>query len=344
MPQRVFPLPTLCFPYATMEWQTPASGARRLVYSAHGSPGKESFVGAEYLVSEDAEICTEQRLFCKRRKYHSRATLQVLNVSMLLFAPFLASFAACAPSSPSLAPFCGSSSSPSAPLLSGRVAVPPQLLSGLRISVNGDFLSVSPSSSGDFSLPCLPVGSYLLQPSHPLLVFPSYRLTVSHEAVKPDEAAKTAYRARVFLLGESLRPLTDVPLPLPLRLVPATGPPAYFVVKPPFSLLFLLQQPLLLVAAALFGLMWCLPKLQQFQEEERQQRLLAHEHQQALRASTFEGRHAQSSGPRRGAASEGEAHLLANGDAGRLGVEDEDTSAFLKALAALRDERACERR
>ncbi|CBZ52023.1 conserved hypothetical protein [Neospora caninum Liverpool] len=278
----------------------------------------------------------------RRRSAAARRVLRLVNTSLLVFSTLCAAFAASALSDSS-----SSSCSPSSfsPLLSGRVTVPPQLLVGLRISVNGDFLSISPSSSGDFALPCLPVGSYVIQPSHPLLVFPSYLLTVSSESGAAKKHASR--RVSVYLLGESFRPLTpDSPLPLPLRVAPASGPPAYFVVKPPFSLLFLLQQPLLLVAAACFGLMWCLPKLQQYQEEERQQRLLAHEHQQALRAGQ-DARPAGSTVARRASPAGSEAaNFFAGptGDAGRLCPDDEDIPAFLKALGALRGERCAQRR
>lgn len=167
--------------------------------------------------------------------------------------------------------------------LDGYVAAPTELLSGVRISVNGGAISVAPTSSGRFSLPPLPAGSYLLQPSHPRLIFPSYLVKIlpGSPADKPRPGGKgdsgKALTAQVFLLGDSFRPLHPThPLPVPFRIEPGPGSPAYFTVKPPFNLLFLLQQPILLVGAFCCALMWCLPKLQQYQEEEeRQQRLLA---------------------------------------------------------------------
>ncbi|PFH36466.1 hypothetical protein BESB_046580 [Besnoitia besnoiti] len=234
-------------------------------------------------------------------------------------------------------------------LVSGRVFVPPHLLSGVRISVNGDLLSLSPSSSGDFVLPRLPVGSYVVQPSHPLLAFPSYLLTVSSAseslaAAPAGDQAASAPKASVYLLGESFRPLTpEAPLPLPLRVLPTSGPPAYFVVKPPFSLLFLLQQPLLLVAAACFGLMWCLPKLQKYQEEEeRRQNLIAQQHQQALHGARGGGHEGATAVARRSGASGGaSANLYADRTAveGGRGAGDEDCSAFLRGLTTLREDR-----
>ncbi|PHJ25510.1 transmembrane protein [Cystoisospora suis] len=233
--------------------------------------------------------------------------------------------------------FVPTSCSPHASLstlsLDGYVAAPTEFLSGVRISVNGGATSVAPTSSGRFFLPPLPAGSYLLQPSHPRLIFPSYLVKIL--PASPVDKARPGGRgdpgksltAQVFLLGDSFRPLhPSHPLPAPFRIEPGPGSPAYFTVKPPFNLLFLLQQPILLVGAFCCALMWCLPKLQQYQEEEeRQQRLLASQENAA--ACVRDGR-----------------------DVGRRGVsphtsvsaEDLDdqavaeTSAFRKGLMALK--------
>lgn len=203
--------------------------------------------------------------------FRSRVRLAFLVCLLFVFSVF------------SLHSFCSPPASLSTLSLDGYVAAPAELLSGVRISVNGGAISVAPTSSGRFSLPPLPAGSYLLQPSHPRLIFPSYLLKILPaspvDKTRPGGRGDSgkALTAQVFLLGDSFRPLhPSHPLPIPFRVEPGPGAPAYFTVKPPFNLLFLLQQPILLVGAFCCALMWCLPKLQQYQEEEeRQQRLLA---------------------------------------------------------------------
>lgn len=232
-------------------------------------------------------------------------------------------------------PVFGSALSPLTLSLEGHISASTERMSGVRISINGGVISVAPTSSGRFILPPLPAGSYLLQPSHPRLVFPSYLLKIlptgaSTKASPGGVSPARTLTAQVFLLGDSFRPLNPAsPLPAPLRIEPAPGTPDYFIVKPPFNLFFLLQQPILLVGAFCCALMWCLPKLQQYQEEEeRQQRLLAR--QQTAAGCLSDGRDA---GRRELSPFH---HSSVSGELDDEGVPE--TSAFRKGLLALREE------